>query len=603
MKTYLANTFGWKYNQLKTQAVIKKRSQVDFWISIIIAFFIIIIVSQLLGQLDKAIRFPLMGKDFSLANPFYINQASAASPEAIKMVQSQRDLELLKNEVIDFTVGYKNLGKLTWTNSGKNKIDFRRKDAKSLTYKTTLTSSTNQPGQIGYFNLKLQAPSKTGTYKYKYVLTRNGKEVIKGSDLELVIKVVNKKSSSSTQIAKAQAIQPVTPIPTPTNSLNKPVGLAEICLSIKTSDFKAALVDQRLLDECLKIGIRVTAEGTSYVKVELPPPTVTSNPVSSSNPPNSQNTNNSNPPTNNNVPNTNPLPATQSGSNGPLVRIGLYNTTDPVVITANSTFKVKDQNKAILATMPAGVTAQIIFNFQTRTYNLVANGVNLSTSSYLRFESDSSTPVFEVVSLNWRPTWNTSINYNKYLGALEVRYSPNTGRLWVINELELENYLKGLAESSNGAPIEYQKALLTAARTYAMYHYNRGTKHADEYFTLDATYDQVYRGYNAQITLTQVSEAVEATKGQVVTYGGQVVVTPYFSYDDGRTRSFQEVWGVAEPWLISVKEPADYDKTTMYGHGVGMCARGAVLLAANHNYTFDQILKYYYTGIELKKIY
>ena len=120
----------------------------------------------------------------------------------------------------------------------------------------------------------------------------------------------------------------------------------------------------------------------------------------------------------------------------------------------------------------------------------------------------------------------------------------------------------------------------------------------------DATTDQVYRGYNASLSLTQVVDAVEQTRGQVVTYNGNIVVTPYFSYDDGRTRSYQEVWGGSfKPWLVSVKEPAGYDKTTMYGHGVGMCARGAVLLAANFNYTFDQILKYYYTGSNLKKIY
>jgi stage II sporulation protein D len=41
----------------------------------------------------------------------------------------------------------------------------------------------------------------------------------------------------------------------------------------------------------------------------------------------------------------------------------------------------------------------------------------------------------------------------------------------------------------------------------------------------------------------------------------------------------------------------------MYGHGVGLSAHGALHLAANYNYTYDQILKYYYTGIELKKIY
>jgi stage II sporulation protein D len=41
----------------------------------------------------------------------------------------------------------------------------------------------------------------------------------------------------------------------------------------------------------------------------------------------------------------------------------------------------------------------------------------------------------------------------------------------------------------------------------------------------------------------------------------------------------------------------------MYGHGVGLSAHGALHLAVYSKYTFDLILKYYYTGIELKKIY
>ncbi|MCX6743136.1 MAG: SpoIID/LytB domain-containing protein [Candidatus Parcubacteria bacterium] len=599
MKNVSAYLFGWKYNHLQNQAVIKKRSQTDFLISIIIAFLIIVVISQLLAHLDRAIRVPLGNKDLSLLNPFAINRVLAANEEAVKMVQSQREIELLENEKIDFSIGFKNTSKTIWTNSGKSKVDLKRKDAKSLTYKASLSSAENKTGQIGYFNTTLQAPSKTGTYKYKFVLARNGKQIIKGSEFDLVIKVVDKKNQS-TQIASNQNSATQAPITTPTNSLNKPMGLAEICLGIKPSDFKAAMVDQRLLDECLKIGISVTNEGTSYINLQpipvpvptpapvpIPAPTPTPAPVPTPTP----------------TPTPNPTPVIDS-TYGPLVRIGLYSTTDPITITANYSYKVKDQTQTVLATVPANIQSQIIFNFSARTYSLVANGTNLATSSYLRFEGSDNNTVFEIVSLNWRPAWSPSLNDNKFLGALEIRYSPATSKLWVINELAVENYLKGLAETSNDSPLEYQKALVTAARTYAMYHYNRGTKHAAEYYTLDATYDQVYKGYNSQIRLPKVSQAVEETKGQVVTYNGQVVVTPYFSYSDGHTRNWEDVWGGSPvPWCRSVVEPAGYDKTTMYGHGVGLSAHGALHLAVYFNYTFDQILKYYYTGIELKKIY
>ena len=100
----------------------------------------------------------------------------------------------------------------------------------------------------------------------------------------------------------------------------------------------------------------------------------------------------------------------------------------------------------------------------------------------------------------------------------------------------------GLAETSNASPLEFQKVLATAARTYALYHYYRGldfglteasTKHANEHFHVDATYDQVYRGYNSEIRMPRLAQAVQETRGMIVTYNHELAITPYFSRSDG----------------------------------------------------------------------
>jgi stage II sporulation protein D len=161
----------------------------------------------------------------------------------------------------------------------------------------------------------------------------------------------------------------------------------------------------------------------------------------------------------------------------------------------------------------------------------------------------------------------------------------------IINELPLETYLKGIAEVTNTSPMEYHKAMVIAQRTYALNHINLATKHADEYFILDATFDQVYKGYGTQQRMSNVVSAVEATKGMVVTYAGQVAITPFYSWSDGRTRSMKEVWGVDKPWLQSVKEPAGYDKTTMYGHGVGFIRPWSIHTVNDLGYTYDQVLQ------------
>jgi SpoIID/LytB domain protein len=160
--------------------------------------------------------------------------------------------------------------------------------------------------------------------------------------------------------------------------------------------------------------------------------------------------------------------------------------------------------------------------------------------------------------------------------------------------------------------VEFQKVLATAARTYALYHYYRGvdfglagasTKHADEYFHVDATYDQVYRGYNSEIRMPRLSQAVDETAGAIVTYKNELAITPYFSRSDGRTRSWNEVWGGGEKaWLQSVIVPEDSGKT-LFGHGVGMSAQGALLMIVDSHKTWQEVLAYFYQGTNLQKAY
>ncbi len=605
MKIYTPTSFGWKYNQRKNKAVIKKKSQIDFVLSVIIAFFIILIISQILSYLDQTIRDPLARKSFSLLNPLIVNSANASDDEAFKMIQSHREINIVKGRGFTFEVGFKNKTNYTWMRTGPKSVDLklappynratplRHKFWRDAETPAWLKNEQAKPGWLAYYKFALEAPKQPGIYKEKFVLVSYGDgHVLSGSEFEIVLNVWD----SAEQFAKKQkriitnknASKNSQPKADSVTRSSRAVGLAEICLNIKPSDFEAA-VDQRLLDECLKIGIKVTKEGASYINLDstpasLPSPDLEPDPEPSTNP----------------LHDSAPAPV---ASDGPIMRIGLFYTTEPVLITANSLYKVKDKSGDLLTTIPANIESQVVFNFSTKTYTLTTNGASLATSSYLRFESENQDNVFEIVSYENRPGWNSSLNDNKFLGNLEIRYASSTGRLWLINELPIETYLKGLAESSNSSPLEYQKALITAARTYAMHHYNRGTKHADEYFTLDARYDQVYKGYGSQIRLPKVVQAVEETKGQVVTYNGEIAITPYFSHSDGRTRDWEEVWGGSVAWCRSVKEPEGYDRTTLYGHGVGMSARGALILAADHNYNFKQILKYYYTGIELKKIY
>ena len=280
----------------------------------------------------------------------------------------------------------------------------------------------------------------------------------------------------------------------------------------------------------------------------------------------------------------------------PTIRVGLFVADAPVTIAAESTMSLTSGG-VLLETVGPGTFVTVTGNSARFTYTL-PNGVTRETSASLRF--DALGGILDIPSLEQRAEWNKNINDNRFRGILELYYADNTQRYWIVNELPMEQYLKGLAETSQGAPPEYHKALSIATRTYALYHWYAKNKHGG-HFDVDAKYDQVYRGYGAEQRLTDFEKAIEATRGIVATIGDDVVVTPYFSQSDGRTRAWSEVWSGNKPHLVSVPVPWDQGRA-LYGHGVGMSNMGAAAMAREGK-TFEEILKYFYTGITLRKAY
>jgi hypothetical protein len=285
---------------------------------------------------------------------------------------------------------------------------------------------------------------------------------------------------------------------------------------------------------------------------------------------------------------------------GPQIRVGLMTIDQITSIKNDQTWEIYDAN-ALLATISANYVVDFYFNKTKEEYSFDFNGKTFRTTSYLSLKNINA-GIFTITSLKDSPSWNKTINYNQFLGNFEIKYNNHKKRAWLINILPLEDYVKGINETSNPDPMEYLKTMAVAARTYALYHVNTGTKHAREFFNVDAYYDQVYKGYTVQQRFPRIAEAANATAGIVASYKNELIVAAYFSRGDGTTRSFKEVWKKDVPYLIGVETPYTKGKV-MAGHGVGIDATDAFLRAKKDNWTFDQLLKYYYTGINLEKIY
>jgi SpoIID/LytB domain protein len=149
-----------------------------------------------------------------------------------------------------------------------------------------------------------------------------------------------------------------------------------------------------------------------------------------------------------------------------------------------------------------------------------------------------------------------SVDGAPYRGKLVV--SGDTKRVQVIDSVGLESYLKGVvpAEMPMSWAPEALKAQSVAARSYALANLATG-RPFDLY---GDTRSQVYGG--VKVESPSSSDAVDATKGQIVLYNGKVADTLFFSTSGGRTASALESTGIAVPYLVPVSDP--YDSLSPY---------------------------------------
>jgi hypothetical protein len=287
--------------------------------------------------------------------------------------------------------------------------------------------------------------------------------------------------------------------------------------------------------------------------------------------------------------------------NEPAIRVGLYKATDVVQVKSPMPYNIYSGGE-LKGILPAGESATL--DYANGIYTCKSNSLNFNSSSSIRLVPDEISYYFILSNYDRKLSWKGDKNFNAYRGIMEFVYSPKSDAPFVVNELPLDEYVAGIGETSNGAAMEYIKAVLVAARTYAYYQMNNGVS-ADKrtYDVVATTADQLYLGYNSEVLMPRVVQAEQATYGYMVTYSNTPVITPYFGHSDGRTRNWTEVWGgTQKAWLQSVETTYDAG-LSMFGHGVGMSCNDAAHRADEDAWTYEQILHYYYQGTQAEKIY
>ncbi len=128
--------------------------------------------------------------------------------------------------------------------------------------------------------------------------------------------------------------------------------------------------------------------------------------------------------------------------------------------------------------------------------------------------------------------------------------------------IPLESYLIGvvLAEMPASFESEALKAQSVAARTYAADKLS-SPAHENADICMDSTcccayiYPSLYEG--GQDNLIKVKNAVEDTKGEILTFEGEPILAVFHSMSAGKTEDAKNVWGNDVPYLKSTDSPLE----------------------------------------------
>ncbi|MDL2319437.1 SpoIID/LytB domain-containing protein [Eubacteriales bacterium OttesenSCG-928-A19] len=166
--------------------------------------------------------------------------------------------------------------------------------------------------------------------------------------------------------------------------------------------------------------------------------------------------------------------------------------------------------------------------------------------------------------------------------------------------MDIEEYLRGVVPSEmyESADVEALKAQAICARTYACRRMNIVLSDTSRHQVFD-----VSRIGNCP----RSDEAIQATKGQVLTHDGKLVDCFYSASNKGMTKRSGDVWSKHYPYYVSKRDEWDEAaraerNITVSGHGIGLSQHGA-MWAARKDVSCERILAFYYEGAAITDAY
>lgn len=222
----------------------------------------------------------------------------------------------------------------------------------------------------------------------------------------------------------------------------------------------------------------------------------------------------------------------QPAEQAPLLRIGLTSGQTGVTVAAGSRAEARTESSR-----PVALTANAPCEIRWQ------NGAFLVGREKLRGE-------ILIIRPSDKSDGGLALDGRRYRGALELRHRG--AGLTAVNIVPVDDYLLSVVpeEMPTDWPAEALKAQSVAARSFALK--SRGRHAAEGYDLCTTTHCQLYKGIASEKTAS--TAAVRATRGEVLTYGGQPIEALFHTDSGGMTESSEDVWGSHVPYLRAVRD-------------------------------------------------
>ena len=222
----------------------------------------------------------------------------------------------------------------------------------------------------------------------------------------------------------------------------------------------------------------------------------------------------------------------------PSLRIGLVAGASSLEVSGTAGLTVTGPDRALVARLAGGMVAKVT----PRPGKVQLSGAGPGS------RAEATTLV-----LRAEPGGFVRVNGRDYRGDI-VLLRDGAG-VTAVNRLGIEGYLAGVVSAESGikdpGDVEALRAQTIVARTYALR--NVGRREAIGFDLYASVEDQVYGGVGAETALGR--DAVALTRGQVVTYQGELIDAFYSSTCGGRTSIGTEIFkGANRPYLRSIDD-------------------------------------------------